>query len=187
MKKALIIGAIAIVGIGFLTILMLGIGAASFDTKEVALRNNITAKQSDHKNQMDAMWKIIDQNAQVAQEDRNTLTKLFNDYAAGRANGDSKAIFNWVKEAVPNVNVNSDNFKTLMNTITAQRDGFKFRQTELLDLGRAHDDLIMKFPNNVYAHLFGCKHIDLVIVTSDLTEDAFKTGKDNDTKLFNHQ
>jgi hypothetical protein len=185
MKKALIIGAVALVAIGGLIVLMLGVGAASFYNKEVGLRNNITAKQSDNHNQMDAMWKIIDQNAQVAQEDRNSLTKLFNDYAAGRSN--DKAVFNWVKEAVPNVAVNSDNFKVLMNTITSQRDGFKFRQTELLDLGRAHDDLIMKFPNNIYAHIFGCKHIDLVIVTSDKTEDAFKTGKDNDTKLFNNK
>jgi hypothetical protein len=185
MKKTLIIGAIAVVAIIGLFVLFVGIGAVSFYNKEVRLSNTISTKQEDNKNQMDAMWKIIDQNAQVAQEDRDTLTKLFTEYAAGRSN--DKAVFNWVKEAVPNVSVNSDNFKVLMNTITAQRDGFKFRQTELLDFGREHDNLIREFPNNIYAHIFGCKHIDVVIVTSTRTDNAFKTGQDNDTKLFNNR
>lgn len=183
MKTAIIV-ICGFLGLGVLLAIILGVGAMSFYNKEVRLKNAITAKQTDNKNQMDAMWKIIEQNAQVAQKDRESLDKIFTDYANARSQKDSSAIFNWIKEAVPNVQVNSDTFKQLMNVITAQRDGFKFRQTELLDLNREHDNLISTFPNNVYAGIFGCKHIDVVIVTSDRTENAFKTGKDNDTKVF---
>lgn len=184
MNKALIAVA-GFVGVGVLLAVVLLVMGISFHNSEVTLRNTITAKQTDNKNQMDSMWKTIAQTAQVADKDRESLSSIFKEYAQARTGtGDSKPIMNWIKEAVPNVQVNSDVFKNLMNIITSQRDGFKFRQTELLDLGREHDNLIMKFPGNIFASVLGRKHIELVIVTSTRTENAFKTGKDDDTSVF---
>lgn len=175
---------LGLVGVTILAAIILVCMGIGFHNSEVTLRNTITAKQTDNKNQMDAMWKIIEQSGQVAEKDRDSLSTIFKDYASARTGTDSKAIFNWVKEAVPNVQVNSDVFKNLMNVIASQRDGFKFRQTELIDLGREHDNLITKFPGVVFASILGRKHIDLVIVTSSRTENAFKTGKDDDTDVF---
>jgi len=186
MKKALI-ALIGFFGVAIFAVVVLLIMGISFHNKEVTLRNTITAKQTDNKNQMDAMWKTIQQSGQVAEKDRESLSAIFKDYAAARTGADSKAVFNWIKEAVPNVQVNSDVFKNLMNVIVSQRDGFKFRQTELLDLGREHDNLIMKFPGNIFSAILGRKHIDLVIVTSTRTENAFKTGKDDDVNVFGNQ
>lgn len=186
MKKTFI-SLIGFIGVGILTTIIFLIIVANFHNREVILRNTITAKQTDNKNQMDAMWKTIEQSGQVALKDRESLSAIFKDYAAARTGSDSKAVFNWIKEAVPNVQVNSDTFKNLMNIIVSQRDGFKFRQTELLDLGREHDNLIMKFPGNIFASILGRKHIDLVIVTSTRTENAFKSGKDDDVNVFGTQ
>lgn len=181
-----IIALLGFFGVGILLAIVLLVMSISFHNNEVTLRNTITAKQTDNKNQMDAMWKNIAQTAQVAEKDRESLSSIFKEYAQARnGTGDTKPIMNWIKEAVPNVQVNSDVFKTLMNIIVSQRDSFKFRQTELLDLGREHDNLIMKFPGNVFASLLGRKHIELVIVTSTRTENAFKTGKDDEVNLFN--
>jgi hypothetical protein len=69
-----------------------------------------------------------------------------------------------------------------MNIIVSQRDGFKFRQKELLDLKREHDNLIDLFPSSLFVGSRG--KIDVIIVTSTRTEEAFKSGKDDDTKLF---
>jgi len=93
------------------------------------------------------------------------------------------SLANWIHEAVPNVDTST--FNNLQNIIVAQRDGFKTRQTELLDLNREHDNLIGTFPNSLFASLLGRKHIDIIVVTSSRTEDAFKTGQDNDVQLFN--
>lgn len=178
------IAVLGVLGLGATFIVILLVMGISLYNKEIVLRNTITTKQTDNKNQMDAMWKNIDQTAQVAQKDRDSLTKIFSDYASARSS-DNHAVFNWIKESVPNVQVNSDIFKNLQNIILSQRDGFKFRQSELLDLGREHDNLIMQFPGNIFGGFFGWKHIDLVIVTSTRTENAFQTGKDDETQLFN--
>lgn len=183
MSKTLI-AILGFFGVGILLVIILLAMGVSFHNQEVTLRNTITAKQTDNRNQMDAMWKTIAQSGEVAEKDRESLSSIFKDYASARTGTDSKAIFNWIKEAVPNVQVNSDVFKNLMNIIVSQRDGFKFRQTELIDLGREHDNLITKFPGVVFASILGRKHIDIVIVTSTRTENAFKTGKDDDVNVF---
>ena len=185
MSKTLI-AVLGFLGVGILAVVVLLAMGISFHNSEVTLRNTINTKQTDNKNEMDAMWKNIAQTAQVAEKDRESLSAIFKEYASARTGtGDTKPIMNWIKEAVPNVQVNSDVFKTLMNIIVSQRDGFKFRQKELLDLGREHDNLITKFPGLVFASVLGRKHIELVIVTSTRTENAFKTGKDDDVNLFN--
>jgi hypothetical protein len=185
MSKTLI-AVLGFLGVGILAVVVLLAMGISFHNSEVTLRNTINTKQTDNKNEMDAMWKNIAQTAQVAEKDRESLSAIFKEYATARTGtGDTKPIMNWIKEAVPNVQVNSDVFKTLMNIIVSQRDGFKFRQKELLDLGREHDNLITKFPGLVFASVLGRKHIELVIVTSTRTENAFKTGKDDDVNLFN--
>jgi hypothetical protein len=182
MNKTLI-AIIGFVGLGILfAIVILGMGV-SFHNREVKLRNLIVAKQADNRNEMDAMWKNISQSAQVAEEDRASLMEIFNGYASGRqGGGESKAIFNWIKEACPKVS--SKIFTQLMNVIVSQRDGFKFRQKEILDFKREHDNLIDTFPNNIFACILGRNKIDVVIVTSTRTENAFKTGKDDETQLF---
>lgn len=185
MSKALL-AVIGIVGAGILlAVILFGMGV-SFHNKEVKLRNLITNKQTDNKNEMDAMWKNISQTAQVAEKDRSTLMEIFNGYAQGRAGTDPKTpLMNWIKEAVPNIPPGT--FDKLMNIIVAQRDGFKFRQKEILDFKREHDNLIDTFPNNIFAMVLGRDKISVVIVTSTRTEDAFKTGKDDDVQLFNNQ
>jgi len=173
-----------LIGVGLIIIAILFGMGVSFSNKEVVLKNTITAKQTDNKNQMDAMWKNISQVAQVTEAQKNALIEIFTGYAKARS-GDNKggSLANWIHEAVPNVDTST--FNNLQNIIVAQRDGFKTRQTELLDLNREHDNLIGTFPNSLFASLLGRKHIDIIVVTSSRTEDAFKTGQDNDVQLFN--
>lgn len=184
MKTLIALG--ALIGVFLLTAVVLLSMGAGFHNKEVKLRNLITAKQTDNKNEMDAMWKNISQTAQVPEKDRESLKEIFVSYAQGRSGaGESKAVFNWIKEAIPNVD--NQLFGKLMNIIVSQRDGFKFRQKELLDLKREHDSLLDTFPNNIFASFLNRHKIDVVIVTSTRTENAFKTGKDDDTTLFQNK
>jgi len=180
MKSLIVVG--ALIGLLVLTAVIFGTMAVSFHNKEVRLRNLITAKQTDNKSEMDAMWKIIDQNAQVTVLQKNALMDIFNGYAEARTGNDSSAsLMKWITESVPNVDQST--YTKLMNTITAQREGFKFRQKEILDFKREHDNLITTFPNVIFATILGRHKIDVVIVTSTRTENAFKTGKDDDTTL----
>lgn len=187
MKTLIALG--ALIGVFILTavvVLSMGVG---FHNKEVKLRNLLTAKQTDNKNEMDAMWKTIGQTAQVAEKDRDSLLAIFRDYATARSGGsDNKApLMKWVTESCPQVAVNSQTFEKLMNIIQSQRDGFKFRQKELLDFKREHDNLLDTFPNNVFATVLHRTKIEVVIVTSTRTDNAFKSGKDDDVQLFQNK
>jgi len=72
----------------------------------------------------------------------------------------------------------------LQNIIIGSRDSWTMRQKELLDLKREHDNLIDVFPSSVVCGILGREKIDVTIVVSLKAEQDFKSGSDNDIKLF---
>lgn len=150
--------------------------------RENMLATSIVAKQRDNKNELDGMWKTIEQVAQVAPAEKQALLDIFAGYAtarSGSAQGGSLA--NWIKEAVPNVNLTT--YQNLQNVITSKRDGFVRRQKELLDLSRDHNRLLGDIPDGWICSVFGRKAIDVTIVTSTRTEASFQTGTDDNVTL----
>lgn len=183
MSKVLL-ALLGIVGTGIILVVIIVSMFVSFHNKDAQLRNLVTTKQTDNKSEMDAMWKTIEQNAQVTVMQKDALMEIFNSYAAGRTGeGGGGTLMKWVQESVPNVDQKT--YTLLMNTITAQRDGFKFRQKELLDLNRERNTMLDQVPGSLLAMFCPGDHkkIDVVIVTSTRTENSFKTGKDDDVSL----
>ena len=175
MKNKLIIGlvsALCIVGFLFFT-------NVYYNNQEISVRNTIKVKLEDNKNQFDSMWKQISQLAQVTKEERSSLTRLITDNAQQR-NMNDKVIMAWVQEAIPNVS--NATYLNLQNTISNTRAAFATRQTELLDLQRQHQDLILKFPSSMF--IKNKQPVDVVIVTSEKTQNTFSTKQENDVDLF---
>jgi hypothetical protein len=178
--KLVLIG-IAVFGLIFVFSLFLY--GVSVNNKEVRLRNTITAKQKDNNSEYDNMWKKISQVAQVTDAQKDALKEILVSHAKARSGDDSKnLIMKWVQESIPNVDQST--YKTLMNVITSSRDSFTMRQKELLDLKREHDNLLDTFPSGTFLAMFGKQKIEVVIITSSRTEEAFKTGKDDDVNVF---
>ena len=178
MKKSTI-GAIAILVIGFVFTLTIGIMYVNTSNSEIRLRNQIGTVQVDNQNEFDNMWKKISQVAQVTKAERASVEKIIIGYADQRTSGGSGSFINAVREALPNI----DNaaFLNLQNIIVASRDSFTNRQTQLLDLKREHDNLLMTFPGSIFVG--GREQIEVTIVTSDRTVETFETGVDNDVSL----
>ncbi len=82
MSKSLL-AVLGLAGAGILLAVIIFSMGVSFHNKEVKLRNLITNKQTDNKSEMDAMWKIIEQNAQVTVMQKDALMDIFNGYAEG--------------------------------------------------------------------------------------------------------
>ncbi len=176
-------GVVVSAGVLVLVGLIAGIAVVSTLNQETTLSTSIKAKQRDNASEMDAMWKTIDQTAQVTQAQKNALVEIFSGYAQARTGtGGGGSLANWIKESVPNVDTST--FNNLQNIITGKRDGFVMRQKELLDLSREHNRLLQSIPSGWICGLFGRQPIEVTIVTSTRTEEAFKTGKDDDTTLF---
>jgi hypothetical protein len=101
-------------------------------------------------------------------------------YAADKKLGNG---WEWVWEANPNFNNNL--YERLMTTIESQRAKFTEVQIRLREYKRLHDNMLDIFPSGFFlSQIAGRKKIDIAMVTSDRTEKAFKTGKDNEVKLF---
>jgi hypothetical protein len=150
---------------------------------EARMRNQIVAKQKDNTNEYDNTWKKISQAAQVTDAQKQALMDIIVGNSKARAgNGNGGQLATFVHEAVPNIDTST--FNQLMNIVTSARDGFTMRQKELLDFKREHDNLMDTFPGSLLFSLLGKTKIDVTIVTSSRTEDAFKTGKDDDVDVF---
>lgn len=147
---------------------------------EIGLRNQIGAVQKDNANVYDNMWKKIAQAAQIPEEKKNAIKDIFIGYADARSGEGGKAFVNAVHEAVPTVDMSV--FDNLMNIITSSRDRWASNQTRLIDLQRAHMDVLTKAPSSWFVG--GRQPIEIKIITSTRTDATFEAGKDDDITVF---
>jgi len=178
----LVVGLLAFVGLGFLTIAIITGMFISYSNQEAILRTTIEAKQKDNTSEFDNMFKKISQVAQVSEKQLSVLKDILVSYADARTTKSENQIMTWVTESVPNVDTSTMN--NLQNIIVSSRDSWTMRQKELLDLSREHTKLLRVFPSSFVLSILGRKPIDITIVTSGRTEKAFETGKDDDTDVF---
>jgi hypothetical protein len=183
MTKGLIVGlgVVSIIVLMVVFVVSTFIGAFNSATDFTV---TIEAKIKDNKNEFDNMKKKICQVAQVSTEQMNALADIFNGYAKARSgNGDDgKLIMKWISESIPNVDTST--FKNLQNIIVSSRDAWTMRQKELIDLQREYNRLLKRFPSNFMLRVMGFKEVEIPVIISTVTEETFKTGKDDDTAVF---
>jgi hypothetical protein len=184
MKYFLIIGGI-IAACGIALVLILGIWGISVSNKEQALRNLVMAKQVDNTNEFDKMKKTLTQICQLT----DAQTQMLIDVIVGNADARSKsmagggALFSMksVQEVVPNVDTSI--ITKIYNQVVASREAWGMRQKELIDLNRTHTDVVTMVPGNIVCMILGRKVIEITVVTSSETKEAFRTGVDDNTDL----
>lgn len=108
--KAFLGCVLAVVGLA----LIVGAMYVTSSNKEVRLRNRITAQQKSNEATFDQTWKVIQQQAGVTSEYKESFRSTFTDIMNARYSGDknSSTLMKWVKEANPNFD--SGLFKTLI-------------------------------------------------------------------------
>jgi hypothetical protein len=180
--------AIAVGVIGVLFVIVLASSMVSTLNTEARLRTAIEAKQKDNTSEFDNMWKKLSQVAQVPEQKKNALMEIFNSHAESRSSGQKGgSLALWIKESVPNVDLKV--YDNLQNIIISSRDRWTMRQKELVDLERERTQMFRTIPSSVFLSVVGRREGDvkIVIVTSDRTDETFKTGKDNDIDLFKNK
>jgi len=170
------LGVIALVG------LVLLFGVVGMYNGQATLKNTYEMKVKDNQSEFDNMWKKIQQVAQVPEAKKNAFKEIYVEYAGARSQEGQGKLMSWVQEAVPNVDLSV--YDNVMNILVASRDGWTMRQKELVDIARVYNQNLVVFPKNLILGMFGFDKIDPDIVTSTRTDEAFETGKDDDTDLF---
>ena len=179
-RTGLILAAVFVGGFAILLAVIFFWGMGNYNRAKV-LQNQITAKEQANTTIFDNMWKKIAQSTQVTDLQKDALKEVFVGYATARGGNGGGSFINAVHEAIPTVDVAI--FKNLQNIITGARDEWTANQVALVDIGREYNTMLDVFPGNIVLRMLGFEKVTVKIVTSDRTDQAFKTGKDNDTKL----
>ncbi len=163
---------------------IVGMGV-SFHNSEVTLRNTFDRKIDANTTDFDNMWKTIQQVAQVPAEHKNGFREVMEGYAEARAAGKGEGAFlSIMQEAVPDFTGSTELFAKVQTVVEAKREAWTTRQKELVDLKLQHDNLTTRFPGVFWAGLLGRDALELKLVTSGRTADAFETGVDENVDLF---
>lgn len=174
--------------LGVVTIIAIIIisGVINTSNTEIVLRNKFNQKITERVSFYDKMWKIISQKGQVAVKNDSSFRANVDIIMTGRK--DAQGLFmKWVQETNPNANYEQVSilYQDLSRAIEAQREGFFGEEKVLQDVKFQHDNLLGKFPSGyILRHWMGRKHLEYQPITSDKTDEVFKTGKDNNTKVF---
>lgn len=173
--------------IAILSVILVYVGSSfiSINNADKTLRNTFTQKMSERTTFYDKMWKIISQKSQIAVKNDSSFRNNIQIIMSGRKDGDA-IMWKWVTETNPNANYNevSALYQDLSRTIEAERNGFFEQEKVLQSVKQQHDQIVDMFPGSVIMSILGRSKIDYTPITSDVTEQVIKTGKDNNTKVF---
>jgi hypothetical protein len=113
------------------------------------------------------------------------MPRVWKNVMTGRyGNNGSRAMFNWIQEHNPNLDASI--YKKIQELVESGRNSFEQDQKMLLDKKREYQNYLETFPNNLLAGALRFPRLDMSkydIVTSERTEKAFETKKDEPIKL----
>jgi hypothetical protein len=161
----------------------------TYNNTNIELRANVQANQKSVENHFDAMWKIIQQVAQVPDHMANQAKEAFKDIyiplMEGRyGNARGGALMSWISEQNPNYDMQAlaKLYENVQVVITSQRTDLASRQDQLIDAQRAHIVFMNKKPNRFFVDQTDT--ISIKLITSEITNEAVRTGQENNIKLF---
>lgn len=170
---------LCLLGFFLFSALAIGIYCLSVNNTEVSLRNQFEAQKKVNEATFDAMWKILAGKAEVANEYKEAFRQIYPEIINGRY-ADKNLLFKFVKESNPKFDIAL--YKSLSNSIEAERKKFLLAQEKQIDIKRQHDNLRLKTPSRFIVG--SSAELELVIITSEKTEEVFKSGREDDTELF---
>jgi len=181
-----VIALLAVLGVGAVLVFSLIATFIGVNNSLVAQEEGITAQYSDNQNNYDNMFKKFQEAAQVNAMYTEDLKSVYDSAIKSRYGSDgSKALLQFIKEQNPNFDASL--YKNLQAMIEAGRNSFQAAQTTILDKCRVYKTDIRVFPNSFVASFLGFPKVNLqekcTPVTSDRTDNAFKTKKDEAIKL----
>lgn len=171
-----------LIGLGVLLVLVVSVAfwAIGLSNNEIRTRNRGKAQQESCAAYFDKMWKVLQQEAQVADQYKEAFKEIYVPLIEGRYSQGDGSLMKWITEHNPQFDTKM--YDKLMTAIEGQREGFFVEQQKLIDIDRQHKDLRITFPNSL---VVGKREdLGIVVIKSLKTEEAFATGQENDVDLF---
>lgn len=177
LKKAIYLFFIGIFSVGVIFTL---IQYFSINNQDVELRNKYKSQEQICESYYDLMWKTIKQTAQVSEQFASTFKELYKPLMEGRYSGNDKTLFKMITEDNPKFT--PELYSKLIVVIEAKRESFFQEQVALTSIWNEHENLLTKVPSKWFVS--NSEHIKHQVVTSTITENVYKTKKDDDVDVF---
>lgn len=175
MKKGAIIGII-----GVILVAVFGVMYVSTSNTEIKTVNLFTAQQTTCEAYFDKMWKVLQQQASVADQYKDAFKEIYPSLIEGRYSNGGGQMMQWIQEHNPEFDPSL--YGKLMNSIEAQREGFFNEQKKLISINNQHRNLLELFPSSMFV---GSRDtLKLVVITSIKTKAVYESGEENDINLF---
>lgn len=180
-----------VIVLGFLVvfgIIFAGFGctALSYRSDCVRMEAKVVAQYDQNRNNYDNMWKKFREMAQVPDKYAGDMKKMWADTMRARyGEGGSKALFQFIQEHNPQLDPSM--YVKLESAIEAGRNSFAADQQQLIDVRRQYEVVLKDNRALFVGWIFSYPTIDLKkydIVTSDKTDDAFRTKKSDEVDIF---
>lgn len=171
--------------LGVIVVLVLGalIGGlyVSANNREIDLRNLIGQQENVREANFDKMWKVVSQKAQIPGQYKNDFKEVYQPMIEGRYSSDGQMFMKWIHEHNPQFE-GAVLYKDLMTSIEGLRESFFQEQKKLLSMKKQHDDLLMKFPTNIFV---GSRNqIEVKVISSTKTKQIVDLGIEDNITLF---
>lgn len=155
-------------------------------SKEKTLRIRTEKQEKVASIVFDDMWKIIKKQAKVPEHFKNDFKDLI---VADNTTtyGDKGLQINGFMSTIQKTNpaFTPDMYNKLMQTIESEMKRFEREQTALIALSEAHDELLVTPLGEWF--LDGIQPVEYKLITSGKTKEAYQTGEDNDTDVFDDE
>ncbi len=173
--KSLIIAGV-VLSIIFLVFIPIVVWAIGVSNTEIELRNQFDAAEKVIVLTHDTMWKTISQKFQLSNEYKKAFIEAISEVVEGRKGG---SLIKFTTEANPAISENL--YKEIMATVEGKRDLLQTKQQIVLDISVVHKNLCQKLPYSLIVG--GRPALEVKLITSDRSENAMETGKDNSVDL----
>ncbi|PAD70637.1 hypothetical protein CHH83_02205 [Bacillus sp. 7586-K] len=176
MKNKLIIGCLGVIGVFILIIVIFAALLWNQRGEAINLETKIEAQLKSNESNYDSMWKRFTEMTQVTDIQADQFKDVYTDLISGRYE-DTDLLFKMVQEQNPQLN--GEVYTKLQNEISSARIEFDRNQKKLLDIIAEYNRLV-QHRGVVMALITNREPInsDEYIVTSERSEKAFETGKD---------
>ncbi|AEO93404.1 virion structural protein [Bacillus phage G] len=180
--KQLSLGKKIAVGVGAILVFFIIVAAIGSTTlwsqrgKVVKLENKIEARYNFNKSDYDKMWKTFVETAKVTELQAEQFKDVYTELISGRYE-DTDLLFKMVQESNPQLG--TEVYTNLQRQIAADRSTFNNNQKAILDIINQYNNYI-EHDAIIIAFITNRKPIDSskYIITSERTEKAFESGKD---------
>jgi len=143
----------------------------------VSLDEQIKAQHVANKSNYDNMWKSFKEAAQVSDKQAEQFKDVFAEVMKERNGNKDNLLMEAVQEQNPNMS--TELYMYLQNMIKAGRTEFDNNQKKIADIIREYNTFIRKCVIMNAIFRFDILDANDYIVTSEKTEKAFETGKDD--------